>query len=95
MLGLGGSKINQSEGFPRTGYFIPAHVGTGAGPDLSSFRRRRPAIFWAKKEARCLNIRVRGFPERDILSLRTLGLGLDRFGASFRRRFSKVGNPRK
>ena len=22
---------NQSEGFPRTGYFIPAHVGTGAG----------------------------------------------------------------
>ena len=25
-------------------------------------------------------IRVRGFPERDILSLRTLGLGLARFG---------------
>ena len=23
--------IYQSEGFPRTGYFIPAHVGTGAG----------------------------------------------------------------
>ena len=23
--------INQSEGFPRTGYFIPAHVGAGAG----------------------------------------------------------------
>ena len=42
-----------------------------------------------------LFIRVRGFPERDILSLRTLGLGLDRFGAFFRRRFSKVGNPRK
>ena len=21
----------QSEGFPRTGYFIPAHVGAGAG----------------------------------------------------------------
>ena len=31
-------------------------------------------------------IRVRGFPERDILSLRTLGLGLDRFGEFFRRR---------
>ena len=43
----------------------------------------------------CVYIRVRGSPERDILSLRTLGLGLDRFGASFRRRFSKVGNPRK
>ena len=40
-------------------------------------------------------IRVRGSPERDILSLRTLGLGLDRFGASFRRRFSKVGKPTK
>ena len=40
-------------------------------------------------------VRVRGSPERDILSLRTLELGLDRFGASFRRRFSKVGNPRK
>ena len=38
---------------------------------------------------------VRGSPERDMLSLRTLGLGLDRFGAFFRRRFSKVGNPRK
>ena len=38
---------DQSEGVPRTGYFIPAHVGTGAGPDLSSFRRRRPAIFLA------------------------------------------------
>ena len=22
---------DQSEGFPRTGYFIPAHVGAGAG----------------------------------------------------------------
>ena len=22
---------HRSEGFPRTGYFIPAHVGTGAG----------------------------------------------------------------
>ena len=31
-------------------------------------------------------IRVRGSPERDILSLRTLGLGLDRFGEFFRRR---------
>ena len=31
-------------------------------------------------------IRVRGFPERDILSLRTLGLGLARFGKFFRRR---------
>ena len=39
-------------------------------------------------------IRVRGFPERDILSLRTLGLGLDRFGEFFRRRRTKVGNPR-
>ena len=39
--------LYQSEGFPRTGYFIPAHVGTGAGPDLSSFRRRRPAYFLA------------------------------------------------
>ena len=40
-------------------------------------------------------IRVRGFPERDILSLRTLGLGLDRFGEFFRRRrgpiFGKSG----
>ena len=23
--------LYQSEGFPRTGYFIPAHVGAGAG----------------------------------------------------------------
>ena len=30
--------------------------------------------------------RVRGFPERDILSLHTLGLGLARFGKFFRRR---------
>ena len=40
-------------------------------------------------------IRVRGSPERDILSLRTLGLGLDRFGEFFRRRrgpiFGKSG----
>ena len=40
-------------------------------------------------------VRVRGFPERDILSLRTLGLGLDRFGEFFRRRrgpiFGKSG----
>ena len=37
---------NQSEGFPRTGYFIPAHVGSGAGQIWASFRRRRPAHFW-------------------------------------------------
>ena len=40
-------------------------------------------------------VRVRGSPERDILSLRTLGLGLDRFGEFFRRRrgpiFGKSG----
>ena len=35
--------LYQSEGFPRTGYFIPAHVGTGAGQIWASFRRRRPA----------------------------------------------------
>ena len=38
--------LYQSEGFPRTGYFIPAHVGSGAGQIWASFRRRRPAHFW-------------------------------------------------
>ena len=47
LLSKYGGYVHQSEGFPRTGYFIPAHVGTGAGPDLSSFRRRRPAYFLA------------------------------------------------
>ena len=47
IAGLGGSDKNiyQSEGVPRTGYFILAHVGTGAGQIWASFRRRRPAKF--------------------------------------------------
>ena len=40
-----GHHINQSEGFPRTGYFIPAHVGAGAGQIWASFRRRLPGQF--------------------------------------------------
>ena len=39
--------IYQSEGFPRTGYFIPAHVGAGAGQIWASFRRRLPGPFLA------------------------------------------------
>ena len=39
--------LYQSEGFPRTGYFIPAHVGAGAGQIWASFRRRLPGPFLA------------------------------------------------
>ena len=69
---------NQSEGFPRTGYFIPAHVGSGAGPDLSSFRRRRPANFLAKSEVsekvRFLNksFCLRGQPNTILLKSRNI-----------------------
>ena len=41
------TEFYQSEGFPRTGYFIPAHVGAGAGQIWASFRRRLPGSFLA------------------------------------------------
>ena len=36
----------QSEGFPRTGYFIPAHVGAGAGQVWGVLP---PALFQGRK----------------------------------------------
>ena len=44
------SYIYQSEGFPRTGYFIPAHVGTGAGQIWEILPPAPSGHFLAKKE---------------------------------------------
>ena len=43
--------LYQSEGFPQTGYFIPAHVGAGAGQIWASFRRRLwpGPLMWTQK----------------------------------------------
>ena len=41
--------LYQSEGFPRTGYFIPAHVGAGAGQIWAFFRRRLWPKMWTQK----------------------------------------------
>ena len=38
--------LYQSEGFPRTGYFIPAHVGAGAGQVWGVLP---PALFQGRK----------------------------------------------
>ena len=38
--------VYQSEGFPRTGYFIPAHVGAGAGQVWGVLP---PALFQGRK----------------------------------------------
>ena len=40
------SHISQNEGFPRTGYFIPAHVGAGAGQGWGVLL---PALFQGPK----------------------------------------------
>ena len=40
------SSYNQSEGVPRTGYFIPAHVGAGAGQVWGVLP---PALFQGRK----------------------------------------------
>ena len=61
-------------------------------------RRRRknsPNLSSPSPNVRRDKISRSGNPLTLILSLRTLGPGLDRFGASFRRRFSKVGKPTK
>ena len=42
--------VYQSEGFPRMGYFIPAHVGTGAGQIWEILPPAPSGHFLAKKE---------------------------------------------